>query len=128
MFPAIQSLESTLMLMVAAQDEVLDPRQILARPTWVADKLSGATSPNGLEKIWVEPSVWPMAIFFCLVRPIPTFRSVWPGQYPHFGQFSQANIHISVYSVWPIPLFRSVWSVQYPHIGLFGLANMQISV
>ena len=86
---------------------------------------SGATSPNGLEKIWVAPSVWPMAIS---VWPIPIFRSVRSGQYPYFGLFGLANTLISVCSVWPIPLFRSVRSGQYPYFGLFGLANTLISV
>ena len=29
----------------SSHDEVCDPRQVLARATWVADKGSGATSP-----------------------------------------------------------------------------------
>ena len=78
---------------------------------------SSATVHNGLEKIWVAPFVWPMAILVC---------SVW--RYPYFGLFGLANTHISVCSVWPIPKFRSVWSGQYPYFGRFGLANTHISV
>ena len=90
-----------------AQDEVRDPRQVLARPTWVADKESGATVQNGLEKIWVAPSVWPMAILVCSVWRIPIIRSVRSGQYPYFCLFCLANTHISVCSVWPIPNFKA---------------------
>ena len=79
---------------------------------------SGATVHNGLEKISVAPSVWPMAILVCSVWRIPIFRSVRSGQYPYFGLFSLANTHISV---WPIPKFRPVRSGQYPNFGLFGL-------
>ena len=59
---------------------------------------SGATVHNGLEKIWVAPSVWPMAILVCSVWRIPIFRSFRSGL---------ANTHISVCSVWPIPKFRT---------------------
>ena len=86
---------------------------------------SGATVHNGLEKIWVAPSVWPMAILVCSVWRIPIFRSFRSGQYPYFGL---ANTHILVCSVWPIPIFWSVLSGQYPYFGLFGLANTHISV
>ena len=89
---------------------------------------SSATAPNGLEKIWVAPSVWPMAISVCLVWPIPKFRSVRSGQYPDFGLFSLANTLASVCSVWPIPIFRSVRSGQYPDFGRFGLAKYLILV
>ena len=109
----------------ATQDEVRDPRQVLARPIWVADRGSGATVHNGLEKIWVAPSVWPMAILVCSVWRIPIFRSVRSGQYPYFGLFGLADTHISV---WPIPRFRPVRSGQYPNFGLFGLANTHILV
>ena len=109
----------------ATQDEVRDPRQVLARPIWVADRGSGATVHNGLEKIWVAPSVWPMAILVCSVWRIPIFRS---GQYPDFGLFGLANTQILVCSVWPILIFWSVRSGQYPYFGLFGLADTHISV
>ena len=109
---------------IAPQDEVRDPRQVLARPTWVADRGSGATVHNGVEKIWVAPSVWPMAILVCSVWRIPIFRS---GQYPNFGLFGLANTQILVCSVWPILIFWSVRSGRYPYFGLFGLANTQIS-
>ena len=89
---------------VPAQDEDRDPRQVLARPTWVADRGSGATVHNGLEKIWVATSVWPMAILVCSVWRIPIFRSVRSGQYPYFGLFGLANTQISACSVWPIPV------------------------
>ena len=89
---------------------------------------SGATVHNGLEKIWVAPSVWLMAILVCSVWRIPIFRSVRSGQYPYFGLFGLANTHISVCSVWPIPKFRPFRSGQYPNLGLFGLANTHISV
>ena len=89
---------------------------------------SGLTVHNGLEKIWVAPSVWPMEILVCSVWRIPIFRSVRSGQYPYFGLFGLANIHISVCSVWPIPKFWPVRSGRYPNFGLFGLANTHISV
>ena len=82
---------------------------------------SGATVHNGLEKIWVATSVWPMAILVCSVWRIPIFRS---GQYPYFGLFGLASTHILACSVWPIPIFRSVRSGQCPY---FGLANTKIS-
>ena len=110
------------------QDEVRDPRQVLARPTWVANRGSGATVHNGLEKIWVAPSVWPMAILVCSVWRIPIFRSVRSGQYPYFGLFGLANTHISVCSVWPMPKLRPIRSGQCPNFALFGLTNTQISV
>ena len=88
----------------------------------------GATVHNGLEKIWVAPSVWPMAILVCSVWRIPIFRSVRSGQYSFFGLFGLANTHILVCSVWPIPKFRPVRSGQYPNFGLFGLANTHILV
>ena len=89
---------------------------------------SGATVSNGLEKIWVAPSVWPMAISVCSVWPISIFRSVRSGQYPYFGLFGLATTLISICSVWPIPLFQSVRSDQCPYFGLFGLANTHFSV
>ena len=89
---------------------------------------SGATVHNGLEKNWVAPSVWPMAILVCSVWRKPIFRSVRSGQYTYFGLFGLANTQISACSVWPIPKFRSVRSGQYPYFGLFGLTNTHISV
>ena len=89
---------------------------------------SGATVHNGLEKIWVAPSVWPMAILVCSVWRIPIFWSIRSGHYPYFGLFGLANTQISACSVWPIPKFRSVRSGQYPYFGLFGLAKTHISV
>ena len=88
---------------------------------------SSATVHNGLEKIQVTPSVWPMAILVCSVWRIPIFRSVPSGQYPYFGLFGLANTHISVCSVWPIPIFRSARSGQDQYLGLFGLANTYIT-
>ena len=114
--------------MRVAPDEVRDPRQVLARPTWVADWGSGATVHNGLEKIWIALSVWPMAILVFSVWRLSIFRFVRSGQYPYFGLFVLANTHISVCSVWQIPKFRSVRSGQSPYFGLFGLANTNILV
>ena len=92
------------------QDEDRDPRQILARPTGVVDRGSGATVHNGLEKIWVAPTVWPMAFSVRSIWPLPIFRSVRSGQYPYFGLFGLANTRISGCSVWLIPVFRYVRS------------------
>ena len=89
---------------------------------------SGATVHNGLEKIWVAPSVWPMAILVCSVWRIPIFWSVRSGQYPYFGLLGLANTYISVCSVWPIPKFWPVRSGQCPNFGLFGLANTRTLV
>ena len=109
------------------QDEVRDPRQILARPTWVADRGVRCDRPQWSGKNLGRAFVWPMAILVCSVWPIPKFRSVRSGQYPYFGLFGLVNTQISVCSVWPIPIFRSVRSGQYPYFGLFGLVNTQIS-
>ena len=57
------------------------------------------------EKFGSRFSVWPMEIFVCSVWPISTFRSVWPGQYPHIGLFGVANTQILVCSIWPIHNF-----------------------
>ena len=130
-------------------DELRNSRHVLIR---LVSRTGGssATQLSGQEKMWVAPSVWPMAIWVCsvclantdiLVWSMPTFRSVESGQYPYFrlfslannhisvcsvwpylGLFSLANNHISVCSVWPIPIFRSVQSGQYPYFGLFSLA------
>ena len=106
----------------ATQDRYWPDR--LGSPTGGSD----ATVHNGLEKIWVAPTVWPMAISVCSIWPIPLFRSVRPSQYPYFGLFGLANAHISVCSVCSIPIFRSVRSGQYPNFGLFGLSNTHILV
>ena len=66
---------------------------------------SGATAPNGLEKIWVAPSVWPMSIF---------------------GLFGLVNTHISVCSVWPIPINTyhcSVWPICLSWVANFILGK-----
>ena len=88
----------------------------------------GATVHNGLEKIWVAPSVWPMALLVCSVWRIAIFRSVRSGQNPYFGLFGLANTLISAGSVWPILKFRPVRTGQYPIFGLFSLANTLILV
>ena len=124
---------------MSTQDEVRDPRQVLARPTWVADRGVRCDRPqwsgknlgrafrlaNGNFSLFGQANTH---ISVCSVWPIPIFRSVRSGQYPYFGLFGLANTHISVCSVWPIPIFRSVRSGQYPYFGLFGLANTHISV
>ena len=91
----------------SSQDKVRDPRQVLARPTGVADR-------------WVRCD-----------------RSQWSGKYlgrafrlsnGNFGLFGLANTQISVCSVSPVPILRSVRSGQYPYFGLFGLAKTNISL
>ena len=124
---------------ILSQDEVRDPRQVLARPTWVADRgvrcdrpqwsgknlgrafrlANGNFSPFGLVNTH---------ILVCSVWPIPIFWSVRSGQYPYSGLFGLANTQTSACSVWPTPKFRSVRSDQYPYFGLFGLASTHISV
>ena len=107
------------------QDELRDPRQVLARPTWVADRgvrcdrpqWSGKNLGRAFRLANGNFSLFRLAnthISVCSVWPIPIFRS---GQY-----------HISVCSVWLIPNFWSVWSGHCPYFGLFGLANTQILV
>ena len=86
---------------------------------------SGANQPNGLEKVWFEPSVWPMAILVCSAWSIPIFRPVRSGQYLYFWSvrshqyhyfvlFGLVNTHILFCSVWSIPIFWFVRSSQYP--------------
>ena len=112
-----------------SQDEVRDPRQVLARPTWIADRGFRCDRPQWSEKNLSNAfrlangnfSLFGLAnthILVCSVWPIPIFRSVGSGQYPYF----------SVCLVWPIPTFRPVRSGQYPNFGLFGLANTHILV
>ena len=124
---------------IHTQDEVRDPRQVLARPTWVADRevrcdrpqWSGKNLGRAFRLANGNFSLFGLAnthISVCSVWPIPIFRSVRSGQYPYFGLFGLANTQISACSVWPIPKFRSVRSGQYPYFGLFGLANTHISV
>ena len=125
--------------LIIAQDEVRDPREVLARPTWVADRgvrcdrpqWSGKNLGRAFRLANGNFSLFGLAnthISVCSVWPIPIFRSVRSGQYPYFGLFGLANAHISVCSVWPIPKFWSVRSGHYPYFGLFGLANTHISV
>ena len=97
---------------------------------------SGATQRSGLKKIGSRPSFGQLQfltvrsaqyphfglfgsaithILACLVSRIPTIRSVWPhqfphfDQYPHFGPFHLAITYISVYLVSPVRTFQSVW-------------------
>ena len=89
------------------QVEVRDPRQVLARPTWVADRGVRCDRQQWFGK---------------------NFGRAFRLANGNFSLFGLANTHISVCSVWTIPIFRSVRSGQYPNFRLFGLANTQISV
>ena len=118
------------------QDEVRDPRQVLARPTWVADwgvrrdrpQWSGKNLGRTFRLANGNFSLFGLAnthISVCSVWRITIFRSIRSGDYPYFGLFGLAHTHISV---WPIPKFRPVRSGQYPNFDLFGLANTHILV
>ena len=97
-----------------SQDEVCDQIQVLASQL---ESQTGYRSIqlNGLEKIWVAPSVWPTA-FFGL-----------------FGPYT----HIRVFFVWLTAVFGSVWSAQnqisfclagrYPYSRPRRLANRKAS-
>ena len=113
---------------LASQDEsATQDRYWPDRPgSWTGG--SSATAPMVWKKIWVAPSVWPMAIFglFGLLNTHILVCSA--GQYPYFGLFGLANALVLVCWVWSIPLFWSVRSGQYPCFGLFRLANTLASV
>ena len=71
---------------MTSQDVVYHPGQVLAKPTWIVGMGCGATQVNGLDKILVVPSVWPI-----------TISSV----------FRTAKIHNLVLLAWRIPTFLS---------------------
>ena len=123
-------------ILVDSQDEVRNPRQVLTRMTWDADRgvrchrtqWSGKYLGRAFRLTNGNFSLFGLRNTHISVWPIPKFRSVRSGQCPNFGLFGLANTHISVCLVWPIPIFRSVRSGQCPYFGLFGLANTHISV
>ena len=102
--------------------------QVLARPTWFADRgvrcdrpqWSGKNLGRAFRLANGKFGLFGLAnthISFCSVWPIPKFRPVLSGHYPNFGLFGLANTRISVCSVWPIPFLCQ-----------FGLANTHILV
>ena len=130
---------SILLSFFLLQDEVRDPRQVLARPTWVADRGVRCDRPQWSGKSLGcafglangNFSLFGLAnthISVCSVWPMPIIRPVRSGQYPYFGLFGLANTQVPACSVRPIPKFRSARSGQYPNFGLFGLANTHILV
>ena len=117
-------------------EEFNNPRNVLTRLAWVMEKVPAQLNPMIWKKIWVAPSVWPMAILVCSVWLIPLFLSVQSGQYQYFGLFGLSNNHISVCLVWPILMFQYVWSIPMiwsfqfghkPYLGLFVLPTTHIS-
>ena len=121
------------------QNEVRDPRQVLARRTWVADRGVPCDQAYSLDKFSVAPlrlahtEIWsvlcgPYLNWVCSVWPIPKHWSVSSGPYPVFGLFDLTNTQTSVCFVWSTPNLRYVRSGEYPNIGLFRLVHIQSSV
>ena len=105
------------------QDEVCDPRQVLARPTWVADTWVGKkfgsrrNSPPMVGKKFgsrLPSGQWQL-------------RSVRSGKYPYFGLFGLANTQIEpnneITSEIVISLFPSISHLETMKTNLVRTAN-----
>ena len=121
---------------MVAQDEVVNPRQVLARPTsvatvCVATEVNGPKSGKNFGRAFrlannnfslfgrAATQLWSAQSgqnpnFGLFGWPIPTFWSVRSGQYPIFDLIGLANTHTLVYLFLPRTTIRSVWSDRYP--------------
>ena len=83
------------------QDEVHDPRQVLARPTWVADR-----------GVRCDRSQWSGKNLGRAFRLANGNFGLFGLANTHISVFGLANTQISVCSVWPMAiLVRSVWPI-----------------